>query len=185
MFHSPSLVLSLIRSRWQYVKENDVQLPDEYDQIYEDLEPFWGVAPADLRKTQAELEKKKDSFTLGKNKEGKIDVLAWAFTEGMYNQYIRQSEPIIALLRVIEDYLPSFRATFSPHDGPNRVSDYGIKNVVLEAAANRKGTPPILASVPRLTIVQSSDVAPCPRYRGKVGASLARPTRRHASDLLA
>ena len=58
--------------RWQYVIEHNVQLPDEYDQIHHDLEPFWGVAPADLLKTQEELEKKKDSYTLGKNEKGEI-----------------------------------------------------------------------------------------------------------------
>ncbi len=28
--------------RWSYVTEHNVQLPDEYDQIHNDLEPFWG-----------------------------------------------------------------------------------------------------------------------------------------------
>ncbi|TEB27987.1 hypothetical protein FA13DRAFT_1736176 [Coprinellus micaceus] len=92
---------------WQYVKEHNVQLPDEYDQIHADLEPFWGVEPADLRKTQEELEKKKDSVS------------------------------VIGLLREIEDYLPSFRATFSPHDGPDRLSDHGILTAALEAASSQ------------------------------------------------
>ncbi|PBK80587.1 hypothetical protein ARMGADRAFT_859444, partial [Armillaria gallica] len=26
---------------WEYVEKNNVQLPDEYDQIYRDLEPYW------------------------------------------------------------------------------------------------------------------------------------------------
>lgn len=134
---------------WQYVVEHNVQLPDEYDQIYHDLEPFWGVEPADLLKTQEDLEKKKDSFTLGKNKEGKIDVLAWAFTDGKYDTYIRSSVPIIGLLRDIEQYLPTFRATFSPHDGPNRLSDYGIKTAVLEAAAT--GSTIEKAALPRIS----------------------------------
>ncbi|KAJ2932199.1 hypothetical protein H1R20_g4882, partial [Candolleomyces eurysporus] len=122
---------------WQYVIEHKVQLPDEYDQIHHDLEPFWGVAPADLLKTQEELEKKKDSYTLGKNEKGEIAVLAWAFEDGRYDQYIRSSESVIALLREIEAWLPPFRATFSPHDGPNRMSDYAIKSAVLEAAASQ------------------------------------------------
>ena len=125
--------------RWSYVAEHNVQLPDEYDQIHNDLEPFWGVEPADLRKTQEELEKKKDSYTLGKNEEGKVDVLAWAFEEGRYDHYIRASVQVIGLLREIQDYLPSFRATFSPHDGPNRLSDHGILTAVLDAAFSQTG----------------------------------------------
>lgn len=122
---------------WKYVVENKVQLPDEYDQIFHDIEPFWGVDPADLRKTQEDLEKKKDSFTLGKNEQGIIEVLAWAFQDGMYERYIRSSVPLIEMLRMVENDLPDFRATFSPHDGPNRLSDYNIKSAVLAAAASK------------------------------------------------
>ena len=37
--------------RWEFVQEYDVQLPDEYDQIYEDLERFWGLEPTEPHKT--------------------------------------------------------------------------------------------------------------------------------------
>ncbi|KIM52545.1 hypothetical protein SCLCIDRAFT_60830, partial [Scleroderma citrinum Foug A] len=33
---------------WDYIVEHNVQLPDEYDEIYYDLEPFWGVDPEDM-----------------------------------------------------------------------------------------------------------------------------------------
>ncbi|KAF9004583.1 glycosyl transferase family 90-domain-containing protein [Cyathus striatus] len=120
---------------WNYVVENDVQLPDEYDQIHYDLEPFWGISPEDLIRTQAELEDKKDSYTLGKTAGSKISVVTYAFDEGRYDQLIVGSRGLIELLNEVNDYLPPFRATFSPHDGPNRLSDFAVKKAALNAAS--------------------------------------------------
>lgn len=113
--------LNLIQ-RWNYVKEYSVQLPDEYDQIHADLEPFWGIEPKDLLAIRAQLEAKVDSYTLGKTANSFIDVVNSSFEPGKYDQLIKGSEKIIDLLSDIEEFLPPFRATFSPHDGPNRVS---------------------------------------------------------------
>jgi len=54
------------------VQEYDVQLPDEYDQIYEDLEPFWRLEPTEPHNTQKELENHDNSYTLGKTDEGHV-----------------------------------------------------------------------------------------------------------------
>jgi len=117
------------------VQKHNVQLPDEYDQMHNDLEPFWGLEPPDLFEIQKELEKKKDSYTLGKTKQNDpVSVLTYAFDEGRYNQLIHGSVDIVKLFREIQDFLPPFRATFSPHDGPNRLSDYAVKAATLEAA---------------------------------------------------
>ncbi|KAH6904196.1 hypothetical protein BKA70DRAFT_1432400 [Coprinopsis sp. MPI-PUGE-AT-0042] len=120
---------------WQYVEDNNVQLPDEYDQIFNDLEPFWGIEPHDLLAIQKEAEQKKDSYTIGKTQDGKIKVLTYAFEDGRYDMLISGSKGIISLLEKVKDALPPFRATFSPHDGPNRVSDHQIKKVTLDAAS--------------------------------------------------
>ncbi|KAL0958787.1 hypothetical protein HGRIS_014108 [Hohenbuehelia grisea] len=123
---------------WEYVTQNNVQLPDEYDQIYQDLEPFWGIEPEDLLKVQQELETKRDSYTLGKNATGPVEVVTYAFDEGRYNQLIKGSERILDLLEDIEAVLPPFRMTFSPHDGPNRLTDHGVKEATLQAAREKK-----------------------------------------------
>jgi hypothetical protein len=44
--------------------------PDEYNFIWRDLEPLWGIDPAELLKIQAKQETKTDSFTLAKNGTG-------------------------------------------------------------------------------------------------------------------
>ncbi|KAE9390089.1 hypothetical protein BT96DRAFT_1002581 [Gymnopus androsaceus JB14] len=122
---------------WDYVQAHDVQLPDEYDQIYHDLEPFWGLEPRELFALQAERELAKDSYTIGKNAQGKLDILGTSFNEGRYDDLIRHGQMIVELLKNIEDLLPSFRATFSPHDSPYLMTDYVVKSTLLEAASTK------------------------------------------------
>ena len=133
--------VDVIGTRWQYVKEHDVPLPDEYDQIYHDLEPYWGIEPADLLDIRSELESKIDSYTLGKTSTSGISVVNTSFEAGKYNQLIKGSETIVDLLEDVREFLPPFRAVFSPHDGPNRLSDYAVKSATLKAAATRKCKP--------------------------------------------
>ena len=97
------------------------------------MEAFWGIEPSDLIQIQKEGELKQDSYTIGKN-EGEVEVLTYAFQEGRYNQLIAGSRAIINLFKPIQEYLPPFRMTLSPHDGPNRLSDYGVKAAAREAA---------------------------------------------------
>ncbi|KAJ7238056.1 glycosyl transferase family 90-domain-containing protein [Mycena haematopus] len=123
---------------WLYVQRHNVQLPDEYDQIYADLEPFWGIEPKDLLAIRDELEAKVDSYTIGKTTDSEVDVVNTSFTPGKYDQLIVRSDNILDLLSDVEDYLPPFRAVFSPHDGPNRLSDYFVEDTARQAAAKKK-----------------------------------------------
>lgn len=125
------------RSRWEYVKKHDVLLPDEYDQIHQDLEPFWGIEPSDLLQIRSELESKVDSYTIGKEEGTPISVVNTSFQQGRYDQLIKGSVQIIELLQDVDDFLPPFRAVFSPHDGPNRLSDYAVKTAALVAASSQ------------------------------------------------
>ncbi|KAL0067878.1 hypothetical protein AAF712_005046 [Marasmius tenuissimus] len=120
---------------WDYVQKHNVQLPDEYDQIHDDLQPFWGISPAELQGIQKELEFKQDSYTIGKNETHGVAVVRTSFHEGSYKQLIKGTSAVVDLLKDIEQFLPSFRATFSPHDGPNRLSDYEVRDAAVEAAS--------------------------------------------------
>jgi hypothetical protein len=115
-----------------------VQLPDEYDQIYHDLEPFWGLEPTELLKVRDKLESKVDSYTIGKDSEGHVNVVNHAISEGRYEQLIKGSVVIVDLLSDIEDDLPPFRAVLSPHDAPNRLSDHFVRTAALKAARDGK-----------------------------------------------
>ena len=113
--------------------ENNVQLPDEYDSIFHDLEPFWGIEPHELVRLRDELETRADSYTLGKINGTKIGVVNHALNN---EHLIKNSEPVVRLLGYIDEFLPPFRAVFSPHDSPGRLSDYGVKSAALRAAHN-------------------------------------------------
>ncbi|KAF9038445.1 glycosyl transferase family 90-domain-containing protein [Panaeolus papilionaceus] len=133
---------------WSYVQKHDVQLPDEYDQIFHDIEPFWGLDPSDLAKIHEENETKEDTYTVGKELGSAVEVLTWAFREGRYDQLIVGSHRVIEMLNEVADHLPPFRMTLSPHDGPNRLSDYNVKAAVLAAAA--KKTTLKISDLPRI-----------------------------------
>lgn len=128
-------------TRWKYAQDHKVQLPDEYDSIFHDLEPFWGIEPKDLLAIRDDLESKKDSYTVGQTSSATIGVVNYAFNDGKYDQLIKGSVKIIDLLRDVEEFLPPFRIVISPHDGPNRLSDHNVKTNALEAAVTRSCKP--------------------------------------------
>ncbi|KAJ7125783.1 glycosyl transferase family 90-domain-containing protein [Mycena crocata] len=123
---------------WNYVRENDVQLPDEYDQIYADLEPFWGIEQKDLLAIRDELESRVDSYTLGKTSwDSNVSVLNTSLSPA-YNHILLQTKAAITLLQDIDHLLPPFRAVFTPDDAPNRLSDFSVKSAALQAATEKR-----------------------------------------------
>ncbi|KAJ7455290.1 glycosyl transferase family 90-domain-containing protein [Mycena galericulata] len=113
---------------WAYAREHNVQLPDDYDQIFEDLEPFWGIKPRDLHAMQRELEANVDSYTMGKTADSQLGVVNTSFE--LHSHLLTGSQS--------SEHLPPFRAVFWPHDAPNRVSDYFVDNAARQAAAEKR-----------------------------------------------
>ncbi|KAG8966015.1 Glycosyltransferase Family 90 domain containing protein [Tulasnella sp. 419] len=120
---------------WDYVQSNNVQLPDEYDQIYHDIEPFWGFEPADLQARQRDWENHDGSYTLA-HENGKIALVRNTLPEGFEasNAAIR-AEDQMTLLRDVLQWLPSFRATFTAHDGPAQFIGHDLRSEAVERAA--------------------------------------------------
>ncbi|KAH7919709.1 glycosyltransferase family 90 protein [Leucogyrophana mollusca] len=156
---------------WDYVTANNVQLPDEYDDIYRDLEPFWGMDPHFLRETQAELETRLGVVTVEKLASDPLIAMVNATVPAdRHDQLIQTVYNIIDLVVDVEHLLPPFRATFSPYDNPSMLSDYRIKSMALAAAANR-------------TTIQRSDL-PSNRELGWVQAcSPSSPAREQPINL--
>ncbi|KAJ7457208.1 glycosyl transferase family 90-domain-containing protein [Mycena galericulata] len=123
---------------WAYASVHAVPLPDEYDQIDHDLAPFYGVAPRDLQAIQRDWEAHADSYTIGKNTtdEG-LSMLNFTLPEDedVRLELASGAFQIIELMAEVERELPPFRAVFSPHDNPNLVTDYELKQQALVAAA--------------------------------------------------
>ncbi|KAF9489253.1 hypothetical protein BDN71DRAFT_1456332 [Pleurotus eryngii] len=126
---------------WQYVQDNDVKLPDEYDSIYKDLEPFWGIRPRDLLQTQAVQENIPDAYVIPKQPNvsvGISNVVRSRVNPMPMEALISGYHGLLNLLKPVEHMLPPFRIPISPHDSPNLVSDYDVKTAALNAAAAGK-----------------------------------------------
>lgn len=122
---------------WTYVQSHSVQLPDEYDQIDRDLSPFWGVRPAELRRTQRDWEGQVDSFTVGRDTVGEeFGPLNYTAPEDerVKKQLANGATLVMEVLEEVEDYLPPFRAVFSPYDNPNLPSDWELRKEAERAA---------------------------------------------------
>lgn len=101
--------------------------------------------PVDLRRLQAEHESHLDSYTIGKTaKDEDISILKVSFS---YNgpgtpasAHRNQAQEMIDTLKDVQDFLPPFRAVFSPHDNPNLFTDWEVKSQMLRAAGAGKCT---------------------------------------------
>jgi len=140
--------------------EHNVQLPDEYDDIYRDLEPFWGINPLYLQKTREDLETRNGTVVVEKtDRSPHIEVVSHRLPSDSAKQLTQIIRDILLLVEDIEHHLPPFRAVFSPHDGPSMVSDYRVKSMALAAAANGSSKLCLLTIEIMLTI-------PSPETRG-------------------
>ncbi|KZT32405.1 hypothetical protein SISSUDRAFT_994071 [Sistotremastrum suecicum HHB10207 ss-3] len=111
---------------WDFVVKHKVQLPDEYDQIWRNIEPFWGVDPRDLQELQREAEKREDTYTIINDEQG---------MRAINPLDVPRAEDQMAVMRLAGSSLPHFRATMSIHDGPGHVISYEHREALKEAAA--------------------------------------------------
>ncbi|THU83175.1 hypothetical protein K435DRAFT_871552 [Dendrothele bispora CBS 962.96] len=180
---------------WGYVEKHGVLLPDEYDQINDDLEHFWGIDPDVLvaqtyeRETRNSQGGEEDRYTIGKRTwESEVGVVNWSLPsaggdegrewalmeggrwvmgmlegrrpeweeeeEGSEEEKRRKEEERDDLTR----WIPPFRATFSPHDSPSMLTDWGLKqkapstlSIPPEPNPPKAGSPPVLPTPPHGT----------------------------------
>lgn len=110
--------------------KRDVQLPDEYDEIFEDLEPFWGIDPHKLARTQQELEIC-DGLVIVQKTDAHPHIEAIRSTLPEHRQHLQSGiHNIPGLVPEVEHNLPPLCITFSPFENPSTMA------MVLEAAAN-------------------------------------------------
>lgn len=133
---------------WDFVVEHNVQLPDEYDEIYHDLEAYWGLDPADIVDSLEELEVKDTVFTLAKTpSNSRLEIVHSTFPETDHNSRKRMEE-FIEMTEAYGGDLPPMRIVFSSYDNPSMHTDWRIKHLALEAAKSgttipRSQLPPI------------------------------------------
>lgn len=108
--------------------------------------------PKDLQRIEREWEGHADSYTLGKTAKGPIDLVN-ATLPGNANVHHDLAEgafQIMALLEDVEQFIPPFRAIFSPHDNPNLHTNFELKAKALRHAAS--GTCKYSLSLPHIFV---------------------------------
>jgi hypothetical protein len=99
---------------YAFAKERNVQLIDEYDNIYHSLLPFWGLAPRTIRERAKEAIGNNANFMLGLLvRGGKVE-----YVEGG-QEWLQ--EALIGMLGGMVDYLPDMDLAFNTHDEPRVV----------------------------------------------------------------
>jgi hypothetical protein len=117
------------------VEEHNVQLPDEYDLINEDLEPYWAVSPKDLHKLESGLEEYTDTWTMGKSGVHGMMVLNMSLQASSTEMHLAAAYELIDTLKPVQEHMPHFRAVVNPHDNPRFVSSHQFKTMA-KAAVN-------------------------------------------------
>nr|XP_018260022.1 uncharacterized protein I303_08094 [Kwoniella dejecticola CBS 10117]OBR82180.1 hypothetical protein I303_08094 [Kwoniella dejecticola CBS 10117] len=114
---------------WDYVVENNIPLPDEYDQIHRDLLPFRALSPKDLNNRIKQASKLSDTYTL-RVKKGSIrtNVFYSADIHGADERLEQQTE----LLRPIARFLPDLQAVWSVHDTPRTIIGWDYRRELAE-----------------------------------------------------
>ncbi|WWD20528.1 hypothetical protein CI109_105004 [Kwoniella shandongensis] len=115
---------------WAYVCENNVQLPDEYDQIHTDLLPFRALSPRDLNARINAATRLPDTYTL-RVRKGSLRTLSTYDSkaiEGANERLEGQTE----LIRPIAKFLGDITVVYSVHDTATAVVGYDHKRELLE-----------------------------------------------------
>ncbi|EIN13340.1 hypothetical protein PUNSTDRAFT_58013 [Punctularia strigosozonata HHB-11173 SS5] len=127
---------------WDYVEAHDVRLPDEYDQIEDDLATFRALSPRQLQEIVGAWEGHKETFTIGKLGSWRgagINIVNATLNGGPgdpnWEMHVRGARALIALLKDVEQWIPPFRAVFSPHDNPNLLASWRLREEAKKAVA--------------------------------------------------
>lgn len=119
---------------WDFVTKHDVQLPDEYDEIYHDIQPYWGLDPEDIGKSVEEAETRDSMFTLAKTSSNRGLEIVYSTFAGADDSFRERVAAVIDLTREFSSDLPPMRIPFYPHDTPTMHTDWRIKQMALDAA---------------------------------------------------
>lgn len=110
-------------------RDNNVQLPDEYDQIDSDLALFHALSPADIRRRVAKAAAQPDTFTI-KIRHG---LLRSSTSANLADElHMARKEGQLDLIRPIAKYLPDMTVVYSVHDGPSNFISHHHKQELLD-----------------------------------------------------
>ncbi|KAG8865280.1 Glycosyltransferase Family 90 domain containing protein [Tulasnella sp. 330] len=121
---------------WNYVQIHEVQLPDEYDQIFHDIEPFWGMDPAHVIEQQQiwEHDDRVGSYTIAVE-DGQVYLANDTMKEGEAKIGSTRANGQVDILREVAPWLPDLRATYTAHDVPFQFLGYDMRSEARDMAA--------------------------------------------------
>lgn len=112
---------------YQFAKSVNVQLIDEYDNIYHSLLPFWGLAPSTIRARAREAIGSQDNMLMG------LSIRDGQPTNVMGGQTWLQGAVVEMMGRFIQ-YLPDMDLVFNTHDEPRVVVPHDDLTRLVQAA---------------------------------------------------
>ncbi|KAK7043936.1 hypothetical protein VNI00_008102 [Paramarasmius palmivorus] len=135
---------------WAYVKKHNVQLPDEYDQIWRDVEVFWGFETRALEAAHSNfLQKRKDGvYVIGKDTWNE-DVRVFDNTS-YHEDMTFGGRLLIDLLHDsgVEKHIPPFRIIVNPDDRPLIQKDWVLWDMAVQSARVGSVLPPLFMDPP-------------------------------------
>lgn len=102
---------------------NAVNLEDYFDQVYEDLEPFWSVTPRDLRNTIADWK-----YTLSVRNGKVLDIPQGRHRSRTWGEMLRKLAP----------HLPDLDIMINPFDEPRVVAPWDVIDSAHKAAVEQQ-----------------------------------------------
>ncbi|KAG8904911.1 Glycosyltransferase Family 90 domain containing protein [Tulasnella sp. 403] len=129
---------------WEYVTTHNVPIPDEYDRIHHDLQPFWGIDPSELQKSQSGMESTNGTFTIASS-NGKVSLITPTLETGNADSdldFNSRAKAQLDLLLEVQASLPDFRATFRADDQPGQFVSHDLRTKAIDAAMKHKTLDP-------------------------------------------
>ena len=141
---------------YKFARDREVYIIDDFDQIQDDLRPFWGVSPRVLRSRLQELNtgpKYRDGLAILSIRNGSIPKVNYAPGVVAYNWRLRD---LTSLVSGFCEYLPDMDIVLNTHDQPRVVVPWTDMEemLALEQASRKLPSQPIA----KWTIMSESDI---------------------------
>jgi hypothetical protein len=95
-------------------RKNNVQLPDEYDRVNIDMEPFRGFSPQELKKRISHLQTLRDTFSIT-NTKGKLIMHHRKYDSALKGANER-AQGQFDFIKDVAHLMPNFEAVFAIHE---------------------------------------------------------------------
>nr|XP_018267302.1 uncharacterized protein I303_01287 [Kwoniella dejecticola CBS 10117]OBR89460.1 hypothetical protein I303_01287 [Kwoniella dejecticola CBS 10117] len=124
---------------WAYAERNGVQLKDEYDQIYHDLEPFHALPPTKLQNLLRESSEMSGMYTISCHERMTSKCIYKIVEKGLNEEGKRVAKERaiqqLGLLEDVEELLEEVKVVMYSHDVPWQFVGHEYKGALEDAAA--------------------------------------------------